>query len=322
MTSPPEKSRFLAAVGIGWVVLAAAGVLYARSKNIPAWAAFPLIAALLAEYPLYLVLAFPTLRERFAGGRRLPAFVVATAVVPYLISCFGPTDFQWLGLGRLLALALVLGLWYVVFPPVALADLAFMALFPAVLLGGYLQTIYIPRYPLKELIFLGHFTLIEITLVVLMVGRRERETGFGFFPTWREWRIGAIHYVYFLAIGLPIAFALSAIRVKTPAPVWSIAGNLLGFLWVIALYEQFLVYGVLQKWIEGWNRSRTVAVVLSSVIFGVVHLPFRGFPNWKWAFLATILGLCCGRARNQAGGIRAGVVTHSLVVATLRGFFA
>jgi hypothetical protein len=322
MTSPPEKGRFLAAVGIGWAVLAAAGVLYARSKNIPAWAAFPLIAALLAEYPLYLVLAFPTLRERFAGGRRLPVFVVATAVVPYLIACLGPAEFQWLGLVRLLALALALGFWYVVFPPVAAADLAFMALFPAVLLGGYLQTIYIPRYPLKELIFLGHFTLIVITLAVLMVGRRERETGFGFFPTWREWRIGAIHYGYFLAIGLPIAFALSAIRVQTPKPLWSIAGTLLGFLWVIALYEQFLVYGVLQKWIEGWKWGRTAALVVSSVIFGVVHLPFRGFPNWKWAFLATILGLCCGRAGNHAGGIRAGVVTHSLVVATLRGFFA
>jgi hypothetical protein len=30
----------------------------------------------------------------------------------------------------------------------------------------------------------------------------------------------------------------------------------------------------------------------------------------------------CGRARNQAGSIRASVVTHALVVATWRAFFA
>jgi uncharacterized protein len=321
MTSPPERSRFLAAVGIGWAVLAAAGVLYARSKDIPAWAAYPLIAALLVEYPFYLVLGFPTLRERFAGPK-LPVAVVALAVVPYLIGCLGPIQFQWLGLLRLVLLALAIGLWYKVLPAVPAVDLAFLALYPLVLLGGYLQTIYTPRYPLKDLIFLGHLTLILMAFVVLMVGRRVRETGFGFIPTWREWRIGAIHYLYFLAIGLPLAFALNAIRLREPAPWWAIAGQLLGFLWVISLSEQFLLFGVLQQWIESWKWGRWTAVLVCSIVFGLVHLPFRGFPNWKWALLTTILGLFCARARNQAGGIRAGVVTHSLVVATVRGFFA
>lgn len=321
MPSPPEKKHFLAALTIGWIALAAAGVLYARSKNIAGWAAYPLIAALLFEYPFYLVLGFPSLRERFAG-RRLPVAVVALAVLPYLIGCLGPIQFQWLGLLRLVALALAIGLWYKVLPPKPWADLGFLALYPIVLLGGYLQTIYIQRYPLKDLIFLGHLTLILMAFVVLMVGRRVGETGFGFVPTWREWRIGAVHYVYFLAIGLPIAFALSAIRLRTPQPWWIIAGTLLGFLWVIALSEQFLLFGVLQQWIEDWTGGRAMAIVVCSVIFGLVHLPFRGFPNWKWAFLTAILAFFCGRARNQAGGIRAGVVTHSLVVATLRAFFA
>ena len=57
--SPPAKGRpssgFLAALLIGWIVLGAAGVLYARFKGIPNWAAFPLLAAFLVEYPFYLV---------------------------------------------------------------------------------------------------------------------------------------------------------------------------------------------------------------------------------------------------------------------------
>src|SRR5215831_9154398 len=91
MLNPPEKSRsagFLAALAIGWLVLAAAGMVYARSKNIPGWVATPLLGAFLAEYPFYLVLAFPTLRERFAGGR-LPAFLLVAAVLPYLICSTG-----------------------------------------------------------------------------------------------------------------------------------------------------------------------------------------------------------------------------------------
>jgi uncharacterized protein len=52
-----------------------------------------------------------------------------------------------------------------------------------------------------------------------------------------------------------------------------------------------------------------------------VHLWFRTFPNWRWAVLAGVLGWFCGRARNQAHSIRAGMVTHALAVATWRGFF-
>jgi hypothetical protein len=280
-----------------------------------------LLAAFLAEYPFYLVLAFPTLRERFAGWN-LPAYVMVSALLPYLIACMGAAQFEWLGFLRLAALALAMGLWYMVLPKAAVVDLLFLALFPAVLLGGYFEKIYLPASPLRrELIFLGHFTQIQMAIVVLMLGRRIRETGFGFIPTRREWRIGAVHYVYFLAIGFPLAFALKAISIKPPAPWWSIAGTLLGWLWVVSLSEQFLCFGVLKQWIEGWRGSRTAALLITSAVFGLLHLGFRGFPNWRWVFLATLLGLCCGRAINQAGGIRAGVVTHSLVVATLRGFF-
>src|SRR3954452_20218536 len=181
MPSPPEKGRsagFLAALAIGWIVLAAAGELYARSKNIPGWAAFPLLAAFLVEYPFYLVLAFPALRERFAG-RNLPLYVIVSDVLPYLIACLGPAEFQWVALVRLVALASALGLWYIVLPALPAVDLAFLALFPAVLLGGYLEIVYIPRDLLKgELKFLGHFTLTVMALAVLMVGRRVQETGF------------------------------------------------------------------------------------------------------------------------------------------------
>lgn len=321
MTSPREKSRFLAALGVGWIVLAAAGVLYARSKNIPGWAALPLLAAFLAEYPFYLVLAFPTLRERFAGAN-LPAYVVFSAVVPYFTCCLGATQFTWLGLLRLVALALALGLWYVVLPIRAALDVAFLALFPMVLLGKYFQTILLPNYPLKgELAFLGHFILIQMTIVVLMLGRRVHETGFGFIPTGREWRIGAVHYALFLLLGLPLAVALSLVKLKAPAPLWNVGGTFLGMLWVISLSEEFLLRGVLQQWIEDWTWSRTAALLITSVVFGLIHLGFRGFPNWRWALVGAVLGWCCGRARNQAGGIRAGVVTHSLVVATWRAFF-
>jgi membrane protease YdiL (CAAX protease family) len=91
---------------------------------------------------------------------------------------------------------------------------------------------------------------------------------------------------------------------------------------VLSLSEEFLVRGVLQQWIEDWTLSRSGALLIASAIFGLLHLWMGGFPNWKWAIVAGVLGWFCGRARNQAGSIRASMVTHALVATTWRAFFA
>jgi membrane protease YdiL (CAAX protease family) len=323
-TGPPAGG-FLAALLLGWAVLGAAGVWYARFKGIPDGAAFPLLAAFLAEYPFYLVLGFPSLRERLAG-RALPLWVVAAALLPYGIACAGAIQFQPLGLARVAGFAAVLGLWYVVLPAVAAVDLVFLAILPAALLGAFLAAAMPPAVPVvrKEVEFLAHLILLVMALLVLMLGRRVPETGFGFLPTAREWRIGALHFLSFLAAGLPLALALGAAHWRTPpAPAWKVAGTFVGLLWVIALSEEFFFRGVLMTWIAKWTRSAVWALLITSAIFGLIHLGYaRQFPNWRWALLAGWLGWCCGHARNQAGGIRAGVVTHALTVAAWRAFFS
>jgi uncharacterized protein len=327
--------RFRAALVIGWAALAVAGILFVRAKGIPVPAALPPIAAFLIAYPFYLVTGFPAMRERLAGPR-LKWFLLASVILPYLVCCCGAIQFHWYNGMRLAALALTMSLWYVVLPraiglpacrsdapsPLSiLTDLAFLAIIPAVVLGGYFDAIY-PPYLGQKLNVLGHVTFLPVFVLVLMLERRVRETGYGFVPNRQEWRIGVLNYLYFLPIGGAAAFLLHAVKPHEPAAFWKIAVTFLGFLWVLSLYEEFLVRGVLQQWIEDWTRSRTAALVIASAIFGLVHLGFRGlpFPNWRWALLAGILGWFCGRARNQAGSIRASVVTHALVVATWRAF--
>jgi membrane protease YdiL (CAAX protease family) len=313
---------FRAALLIGWIALGAAGVLFARSKSIPAWTALPFIAAFLLAYSFYLVPAFPKMRDRLAG-KPLALYLAGAALLPYLVSCLGAVEFHWWGLVRIAALPGVLGLWYVVLPAVPIVDLAFLALIPLILLGKYFDPVYATHDPTmqKYAVFLGHLTLISLSITVLLVKRRVRDLGYGFVPSRVDWRVGVMHYLYFLAVGFPLALLLKAVSFTAPDPAWKIAGTFLGFLWVVALSEEFFFRGVLQDWIEMWTWSRTGALAIASVLFGLVHLGFRGFPNWRWALVVTVLGWLCGRARYQAGTIRAGVVTHALAVATWQGFF-
>ena len=55
---------------------------------------------------------------------------------------------------------------------------------------------------------------------------------------------------------------------------------------------------------------------MATLAFGLVHLPFRSFPNWRFALVATVAGFFYGRAYSLSGGIRAAMVTHALVNTT------
>jgi uncharacterized protein len=311
---------FRTALFAGWITLGVVGLWYARLKDIPGWAALPALAAFLVEYPFYLVPAFRSVRERVAGAY-LPAFLVASAVLPYLAACFGATVFQWSSLVKLTALALSLGLWYRVLPLSPIADIGFLALVVAVKIGRFAATVYPPRYKGLEIPILADLALAQIAVMVLMLERRIPETGYGFVPSLREWRIGAINFLFFLPIGFGLALGLNAVHLSMPDNLLKPIGSFLGWLLVLALLEEFIFRGVLQQWIEDWTWSPRAALAITSLLFGTVHLWFRQFPNWKWLLIAGVLGWFCGRARNQAGSIRASMVTHTLVITTWRAFF-
>ena len=308
---------FRATLLIGWMTLSAAGLLYARAKGIPTWAALPALAAFLVEYPFYLLPGFRSLRERVAG-HMLPGFLLASALLPYLVYSLGVGQFHWGGFLRLCALALALSLWYAVLPGIAVIDVAYLGVVAAVLLGKYFDGIYVTAYPGLQIQILGHLTLIQIAAMTLLLQRRVVDAGYGFLPDARELRIGLVNFAWFLPIGFPIAFALKVMHFRSPAPWWVIAGTFFGILWVVALSEEFFFRGLLQPWLTGWTGSSIAGLVVTSVLFGSVHLWFRGFPNWRFSLVAAVAGFFYGRARNQAGSIRAGMVTHALVVTTWR----
>jgi membrane protease YdiL (CAAX protease family) len=318
------RARFRTVVGIGWVVLVVAATIYLHLKPVPLFVAIPLVLAFLVEYPFYLLPGFPAARDRLmSGGPRRAALLLAIgAIVPWLIYAIGTGHFNLPALVLLTCIALLMCFWYVVFPPHPVVDLLYLSLFAAIILLKVFAKIYPPPLPKLDVSVLGHVMLIRVLAFSIVAIRGNAGADYRFLPTGREWLAGLRWFAFLLPCVTAAYWALGLVKLRPhPLNILLVTGTFFGILWVTAISEEFIFRGLLQPRLERWTSSPVVALITTSLLFGSIHLGFHGaFPNWRFSICAAILGLFCGLARRQTGGIQAGMVAHALTVAVWKMF--
>lgn len=296
-------------------------------SNLPPATLAWLVGAFLVEVILYVMPASGRLRSKLAGWPQgaLGVALTASAAIPYLIYALPSGCFALPALVAVVGLAGAVSFWYVFLPRCRLADLAFVSLVAAVALSRIWHQIY--KSPLEEvpLEALGQLMWIRLGLISALVLRRVEGTGFGWWPTRREWKLGLVHFLAFLPCGAALGRLTGLLSLEVKAPEgWTalvaVAATFAGMFWVVALSEEFFFRGLLQGWLREWLGSRIGALIVASLAFGLAHLPFRGFPNWRFALVATAAGLFYGRAYMAGGGIRAAMVAHALTNTVWRLF--
>ena len=281
------------------------------------------IPAVLVEAALYLMPGFALFRERFA---RIPskwtqgAWLWLAAMLPFLIYSIGTGCFTLKAFGLLAAIAAVLSFWYVVIDG---ADITLLAVVAAVMLSDAFKTIYPQLAPKATVNIIGQLMLIRTFAFALFCIRKHALVGFGFWPSRRDWIVGLRQFAYFIPVGFVLAYltqftAFRPLLWDKMIPAFLL--TFLGMLWVVALSEELFFRGVLQTYLERITGNQWVGLVIASVLFGMVHLPFRAFPNWKFMIMAAAAGLFYGRAFEETGSIRSSMVTHALVASTWRVF--
>ena len=325
----PFRKFVLTLVAV-WLVLGACGVVYARILGLPARLASPVIAAFLWEASFYLVPGFSSIREAIERRWRpsvVAAGLVASAVAPYLAYALPTGLFHWNALILLASVAAAACLWFLLLPKSAFSDVGFILLMAAVKLSGIFAIIYPVAPPKIPLEILGFLMWIRLGVMAVLIFRHGEGIGFGFIPTRSEWLIGIREFLLFLPIGLPLVLATGFMRYRPVHLDWwlwagAALGTFLGMLWVVALAEEFLFRGLLQQRLSLWLGSSSAGCVVASIAFGLVHLPFGRFPNWRFALVAGIAGVFYGRAYSKSGGIRAAMVAHALMNTCSQMLFA
>jgi uncharacterized protein len=224
----------------------------------------------------------------------------------------------------IVALAFSSSFWYLIAGRTMAADLGFFVLLAAPVLVNAFDVLYpdlSPRIPMRTV---GVIMWYRTALIAILTLRRLEGVGFGLIPGKREWLIGLRNFLWFMPIGLAGAVAIGFVRFRDvrlePRTFLLMAATFAGVFWVLAVAEEFFFRGLIQQWVSRLLGSDTAGLVIASALFGLAHLGYREFPNWRFAVLAAVAGVFYGRAFLQAQSIRAAMVTHALVVTVWKTF--
>ena len=322
--------QFLTTLSLVWIAACIGAYVYSHQQHISSTIVLAVVPAFLVELAFYLVPGFASVRKTFdaLGSKTLRASLLsASCLIPYLIEALSTGAFRLVSFVELLALVLVAAFWYVWISRGTLADLLFLGFMAAAYLSRQFDHIYGQPAPRVPLGILGQLMWIRLGLMAVLSLRSLDDERFGFVPTREEWRIGAKHFLYFLPIGAVLVYLVQLGQFHLhPRSWWAFAAVLvltfLGIFWVVSLAEEFFFRAFLQRVVARGTHSQTAGLLVAAVFFGLAHLPFRKFPNWRLAIVATALGFFCGLSLLRARSVRASMVTHALVATTWRMFFS
>lgn len=260
------------------------------------------------------------------GRRRKAALLWLSALLPYLIFSLSAGTFNRDGFYLLALLSAVLAFWHAVFPRRLAYDLGFLIVAAAPFITKVFPRIYISPDEHLKVAILGQLMWIRVGLIALLVLREWDPGPITLWPKRKEWLVGAFWFALFI---LPVSFTAIGLHVlrylPSPYPWWEWASiataTFFGFFWVVALAEELFFRGVIARAVLDWSNSPVLAVALSALLFGSVHLWFRHFPDWRYSIVAALLGIGCATAYLQTGTIRTSMVTHALTIVCWRLFF-
>lgn len=116
-----------------------------------------------------------------------------------------------------------------------------------------------------------------------------------------QWRPFTLHQQYQIPdIYAPLAYLIVPI----------------GMYFGVALVEETLFRGIVQNLLAKTIRSALIALLLTSVLFGIVHVKGEDTTRayqWIYGLFATAAGIFYGYAYLKTGRITAGAVCHALV---------
>lgn len=289
------------------------------------WWALP---GVLLEALFYFVPSFEKVTARLkAWPEGMRALVVAVSgLLPVLVMNAGVGQGVE-GLGLLVgSMVLVVGAGWLL-PRKPMADLLLMGVLAGMILSPYYKPVYPELEGGPRLDGLAKLLWLRVGMMLFVYLRGYRVPGASPWPQKRDWMVGMAHFAVFFGLLLPVGLYVGFLKLQLPkVEMWLVGplavGTFVGMYLFVAYGEEFFFRGILQPLLQKGMGSRWLGLGLASVLFGLVHLPYRSFPNWRFAVLATVAGVFYGMAYERGKSLRAAMIAHAAVVTVWTVLFA
>ncbi len=165
---------------------------------------------------------------------------------------------------------------------------------------------------------MAELTGIVTTLLLFDLIHPTKGLGVEWHWSWHDVKHALLGLGAFALVGIPLGLALDFLRFEPSYP--GTADLLLGLLagyFFVALPEEVLFRGIIQNTIGQRTKRPWLSLVAASVIFGLAHLNNNtrgyGVPNWAYAGMAGLAGLCYGWAWLRSQKTTVSALTHASV---------
>lgn len=169
-----------------------------------------------------------------------------------------------------------------------------------------------------HLVLFNKIILLDAGIYAFVVLRPIEGTGFDLRLRLRDVATGLREFAIYFPIALGLGLALGFLHTHSVADrltrlLLQLAGTWVFTFLFIAVPEELFFRGWIQNLLER-RMSRTAALVLTSVLFGLSHFNRRAaLFNWRYVLLATIAGFFYGRAWRRDRRVGASAITHAAV---------
>ena len=138
----------------------------------------------------------------------------------------------------------------------------------------------------------------------------------------RDVWIGLRNFLLFAPVAIPIGLMTGFITISGRQISGSqVLLSAFGIFFLIAIPEELLFRGIIQNFLEKTLRKPTLALIVTSLVFGAAHLNNGPKPDWRYFLLASLAGLFYGNTYQRTRGLMAPAFVHTLVDTVWRAFF-
>ncbi len=273
---------------------------------------------------LLVYVVVPAMPNKLILGRYPALKIGALLTLPYLVYAAGTGSFQWLALGRLLAIVAPVLIIYSALPIVEEAqfnwqDVVIAIWLVSVVLFHFFKGIWtVPT----NLDFMSRLFVVSLGALSWTYLRPIPDLGYELVFRRKALLAAVTNFVLFAAIAIPLGLLLGFTSWN---PRWhGFVDFLLAYLEIflfIAVLEELFFRGFLQNLLSKSLRSWWRAQLIASLIFGLFHILHAPFPNWRYVILASIAGWFYGSAYRAGGTLVSSAFLHAMVDTTWRTFF-